>query len=153
LRGVRHLLPYRASTGAILRLVDNCCYKKTLPKRGTYPSSCRNRSHKPLAYLQEFDLPFRSDHQSVGGKLSFLLFWFPKTLAVVPKIWQQIGLLGQKQWSGVTRPNTRFGQCTALHTSKLYRWCALKENVPLLSIGPQCPKLNHDVERCWADPQ
>jgi hypothetical protein len=58
---------------ASLGWIDNCCYKQTLPKRGTYPSSCRNRSHKPLAYLQEFDLPFWSDHQSVGGKLNFLL--------------------------------------------------------------------------------
>jgi hypothetical protein len=29
----------------------------------------------------------------------------------------------QVQWSGVTRANTRFGQYTALHTSKPYRWC------------------------------
>ena len=43
----------------------------------------------------------------------------------------------QKQWSGVTRANTRFGRCTALHTSEPYQWCALEENVTLLSIGPQ----------------
>jgi hypothetical protein len=73
----------------------------------------------------------------VGGKLNFLLAWFPKTLVVVPKIWQRIGLLSQRQWSGVVRANTQFGQCTTLHTSELYRWCALEENVPLLSIGPQ----------------
>jgi hypothetical protein len=117
--------------------IDNCCYKQTLPRRGTYPSSCCNRSHKPLTYLQEFDVPFQSDHQSVGGKLNFLLAWFPKTLAVVPKIWQQIGLLGQRQWSGVIHANTRFDQCTALRTSKPYQWCALEENVPLFSIGLQ----------------
>jgi hypothetical protein len=117
--------------------IDNCCYKQTLPRRGAYPSSCHNRLHNPLTYLQEFDLPFRSDHLSVGDKLNFLLAWFLKTLAVIPKIWQQIGLLGQRQWSGVIHANTRFGQCTVVHTSEPYLWCALEENVPLLSIGPQ----------------
>jgi hypothetical protein len=117
--------------------IDNCCYEQTLPKGGTYPSSCRNRSHKRLAYLQEFDLPFWSDHQSGGGKPNFLLAWFPKTLAIAPKIWQLIGLLGQRQLSGVTCANTRFSQYTILHTSEPYRWCALEENVPLSSIGPQ----------------
>jgi hypothetical protein len=73
--------------------IGNCCYKQTLPSRATYPSSCHNRSHKPLAYLQEFDSPFRSDHQSTGGKLNFWLAWFLKTLAVVSRIWQQIRLL------------------------------------------------------------
>jgi hypothetical protein len=120
-----------------LSWIDNCCFKQTLPKRGTYPSSCRNRSHKPLAYLREFDLLFRSDRQSGGGKLNSLLAWFPNTLAIAPKILQRIGLLGQKQWSGATRANTRFGQYTILHTSEPYRWCALEENVPLLSIGPK----------------
>jgi hypothetical protein len=73
----------------------------------------------------------------MGGKLNSLSAWFPKTLAIVPKIWQRFGLLSQKQWSEVTRANTRFGQYTALYTSKPYRWCALGENVPLLSIGPR----------------
>jgi hypothetical protein len=73
----------------------------------------------------------------VGGKLNFLLAWFPNTLTVVPKVWQRIGLLGQRQWSGVTHANTRFGQCTALHTFEPYRWCALEESVPLLSVDPQ----------------
>jgi hypothetical protein len=117
--------------------IDNCCYKWTLPRRGAYPSSCHNRSHKPSTYPQEFDLPSRSDHQSTGGKLNFWLAWFPKTLAIVPKIWQQIGLLDQRQWSKVIRANTRCSQCTTLHTSEPYQWCAQEENVPLLSIGPQ----------------
>jgi hypothetical protein len=61
-----------------------------------------------------------SDHQSAGGKLNFLLAWFPKTFAVVPKIWQQIGLLGQRQWFTAIHANTRFGQCTTLHTFEPY---------------------------------
>jgi hypothetical protein len=117
--------------------IDNCYYKQTLPRRGAYPSSYHNRSHKLSAYLQEFSLPSQSDHQSVGGKLNFWLAWFPKTLAVIPKIWQQMGLLGQRQWPGAIRANTRFGQCTTLHTFEPYQWCALGENVPLSSVGPQ----------------
>jgi hypothetical protein len=116
--------------------IGDYCYKQTMPRRCTYPGSCRNRSHKPLTYLQEFDLPFLSDHQPMCDKLNFLLAWFPKTLAVVPKIWQQIGLLGQRQWSEVIHANTRFGQCIAVHTSEPYQWCALEENVPVLSVGP-----------------
>jgi hypothetical protein len=117
--------------------IDNYCYKQTLPKRGTYPSSYRNRLHKPLAYLQESDLPFWSNHQSGGGKMNFLLAWFPKTHAIAPKIWLRIGLLGQRQLSGVIHANTQFGQCTILHTYEPYRWCAREENGPLSSIGPQ----------------
>jgi hypothetical protein len=115
----------------------NCCYKQTLPKRGTYPSSCRIRLHKPLAYPQESDLPFRSDHQFEGGKPNFLPAWFPRTLAITPKIWLRIGLLGERKLSRVIRANTQSGQCTTLHTYEPYRWCALEENEPLSSIGPQ----------------
>jgi hypothetical protein len=117
--------------------IGNCCYMQTLPRRGAYQSYCHNRLHKPSAYLQEFDSPSRSDHQFASGKLNFWLAWFPKTLAVVPKIWQQIGLLGQRQWSGAIHANTRFSQCTTLHTFEPYQWCALGENVPLSSVGPQ----------------
>jgi hypothetical protein len=117
--------------------IDNCCYKQTLPKRGSYPSSCLNRLHKPSTYLQEFGLPSRSDHQSEGGKPNFWLAWFPGTLAVVSRIRQQMGLLGQKQWSGAIHANTRSSQCTTLHTFEAYQWCALGENVPLSLAGPQ----------------
>ena len=98
-------------------------------------------------------LPFRSDHRFGGGKPNFLPAWFPRTLAIAPKIWLRIGLLGQRQLSGVINANTQFGQCTTMHTYEPYRWCALEENVPLSSIDPQWPKFNHDVERCWADTQ
>jgi hypothetical protein len=116
--------------------IDNCCNKQTLSKRGTYPSSCHNQSHKPLACLQESDSPFLSDHQSRGGKPNFSSVCFPRTLAIVPKILPRIGLLGQRQLSGVIHANTQFG-LTTRRTYEPYRWCAQEENAPFLSIGPQ----------------
>jgi hypothetical protein len=49
------------------------------------------QSHKPIAYLQESYLPFRSDHQYEGGKLNFLSAWFPRTLAIAPKSGYELG--------------------------------------------------------------
>jgi hypothetical protein len=48
--------------------LDSYCCKRTWHMTDSYPNFFRIVRHKLLAYLLEFDLLSRSDHQSKGDK-------------------------------------------------------------------------------------
>jgi hypothetical protein len=96
-------------------------------RRDTCPNSCHNGLHKLLAYPQGSGLPSLFDHLFEDGMPNFLSAWFPRILAIVPKICLRIRFLGQRQLFGVFHVNTQFSQYIIPHTFAPYRWCALEE--------------------------
>ncbi|KAL5683548.1 hypothetical protein ACJX0J_009933, partial [Zea mays] len=58
LRGVRHLLPYRARKVPFSSWTDSCYCKKTLLVKDTCPNSCHNVSHRLSTCPRESDSPF-----------------------------------------------------------------------------------------------
>jgi hypothetical protein len=73
--------------------LDSCCYMKTQPMTNSCPNYQDVPSHKPLAYLSEFDLLSQFGHPSVGDRLNYESSESQRMCAVAPKSERQTATL------------------------------------------------------------
>jgi hypothetical protein len=116
--------------------IGNCCCKRILPEKGTYPHLCHSVTHMLSTCPQESDLLFLFGHQFEDGMLSFLSHGFQVTLAAAPRNVLRTVLLCLTRSSLVFHANTLFGQYRFLHTFLPCGWYALARNERSWSAYP-----------------